>query len=56
MYAKPLKASGEDRRTLPRTETRRFSLVGISWGNAKVEFDGTDRVRTRSPETGGWSD
>ncbi|MEV5320283.1 peptidoglycan recognition protein [Streptomyces sp. NPDC052687] len=42
-------------RTLPRTGTEEFSLIGVSWADHTRRFDGTAQVRTRSAETGRWS-
>ncbi|MGW1026481.1 N-acetylmuramoyl-L-alanine amidase [Streptomyces sp. NPDC002577] len=43
------------KRTLPRTETKVFSLIGVSWEDHTKRFDGTAQIRTRSAETGEWS-
>ncbi|NYV75727.1 FG-GAP-like repeat-containing protein [Streptomyces sp. UH6] len=43
------------KKELPRTETRLFSMLGVSWDAAERELDGTAQVRTRSAETGEWS-
>jgi hypothetical protein len=47
--------TGRTVRTLPRTETEAFSLVGVSWSDHTRRFDGTAQIRTRSAETGEWS-
>ncbi|MDG4862773.1 FG-GAP-like repeat-containing protein [Streptomyces sp. T-3] len=51
-----LKADGSGEQELPRTGTEPFSLVGVSWDGVKKKLDGTAQVRTRSVETGKWSD
>ncbi len=43
------------KRELPRTSTKLFSLLGVSWDAAEKELEGTAQVRTRSAETGTWS-
>ncbi|MFE1443250.1 N-acetylmuramoyl-L-alanine amidase [Streptomyces sp. NPDC058739] len=43
-------------RTVPRTQTKAFSLIGVSWTDHTKRFDGTAQIRTRSSETGVWSD
>ncbi|SBT94582.1 N-acetylmuramoyl-L-alanine amidase [Streptomyces sp. DI166] len=37
-------------------DVRRFSLVGVIWDDPRTELHGTVQVRTRSTETGTWSD
>ncbi|MTE18892.1 hypothetical protein F0L17_07040 [Streptomyces sp. TRM43335] len=46
---------GSKERSVPRTETRLFSLLGVSWEDPKAELDGTAQIRTRSAETGAWT-
>ncbi|MET9084615.1 N-acetylmuramoyl-L-alanine amidase [Streptomyces sp. NPDC004237] len=46
-------ASGE--RKLARTDTRQFSLLGVSWTGAAKRLHGTAQVRTRSVGTGEWT-
>lgn len=41
--------------TIPRRDTDRFALVGVTWTNPTVDFRGTISVRTRAVG-GGWSD
>ncbi|MFB9394355.1 N-acetylmuramoyl-L-alanine amidase [Streptomyces coeruleoprunus] len=52
-----LALDGEDprKRTLPRTETKAYSMLGVSWTDGADTFDGTAQVRTRSATTGTWS-
>ncbi|GGT57259.1 FG-GAP-like repeat-containing protein [Streptomyces purpureus] len=50
-----LKGSGTERE-LPSTETKTFSMVGITWDSVKAKFDGEAEVRTRSIETGEWTE
>ncbi|MER6349361.1 N-acetylmuramoyl-L-alanine amidase [Streptomyces sp. NPDC001595] len=48
--------TGKAERDLPRTRTEDFSLIGVSWADHTRRFDGTAQVRTRSAETGRWSE
>ncbi|TGB00058.1 N-acetylmuramoyl-L-alanine amidase, partial [Streptomyces sp. MZ04] len=50
-----LKADGAKERELPRTSTKQFSLLGVSWTGVTKELDGTAQVRTRSIEGGKWT-
>ncbi|MFH8488196.1 FG-GAP-like repeat-containing protein [Streptomyces longisporoflavus] len=50
-----LKADGAEERELPRTSTKQFSLLGVSWTGVTRELDGTAEVRTRSVESGKWT-
>ncbi|MFC8130059.1 FG-GAP-like repeat-containing protein [Streptomyces sp. NPDC057302] len=50
-----LKADGAKERELPRTSTRQFSLLGVSWAGVTKELEGTAQVRTRSIESAGWT-
>ncbi|MBT2392047.1 N-acetylmuramoyl-L-alanine amidase [Streptomyces sp. ISL-1] len=61
--ARPAKAhtlalDGKDpkKRTLPRTETQSFSLVGVSWEDEADGFEGTAQIRTRDASSGNWAD
>ncbi|MFF4172993.1 peptidoglycan recognition protein [Streptomyces sp. NPDC001744] len=54
-HALPLDGKDAKRRTLPRTDTQTFSLVGVSWENGGDTFEGTARIRTRGAATGEWS-
>ncbi|WP_320784223.1 peptidoglycan recognition protein [Streptomyces sp. CRN 30] len=54
-YDLALKAAGSAKRELPRTETKQFSLLGVSWKDADASLDGTIQVRTRDAESGTWS-
>ncbi|KUM77564.1 N-acetylmuramoyl-L-alanine amidase [Streptomyces griseorubiginosus] len=55
VYNLGLKAPETGERELPRTETKQFSLLGISWTGATKKLDGKAQVRTRSVDTGTWS-
>ncbi|MFW6722851.1 FG-GAP-like repeat-containing protein [Streptomyces sp. MAR4 CNY-716] len=44
------------RQEVDQTSTEQFSMVGISWSNERRDLGGTAEVRTRSVETGEWSD
>ncbi|PZH08221.1 hypothetical protein C1I97_16460 [Streptomyces sp. NTH33] len=51
-----LAGSSGSERTLPRTDTKAFSLLGVSWKDRAKNFDGTAQIRTRSAATGEWTD
>ncbi|MEU0406968.1 peptidoglycan recognition protein [Streptomyces griseorubiginosus] len=55
VYNLALKAPETGERELPRTETKQFSLLGISWTGATKQLDGRAQVRTRSIDTGAWT-
>ncbi|MDH6607760.1 hypothetical protein M2164_003395 [Streptomyces sp. SAI-208] len=55
VYNLALKAPETGERELPRTETKQFSLLGISWTGATKRLDGKAQVRTRSVDTGAWT-
>ncbi|UUU24535.1 FG-GAP-like repeat-containing protein [Streptomyces sp. DSM 40750] len=55
VHALKLTGADDGRRTLTRTATRPFSLLGVSWTGAATELDGTTQVRTRSEATGEWT-
>ncbi|WP_433825203.1 N-acetylmuramoyl-L-alanine amidase [Actinoplanes sp. CA-015351] len=40
---------------VPERETKRFSLLGITWSDPAAAPDGTIEVRTRSVQTGEWT-
>ncbi|MDI6100031.1 N-acetylmuramoyl-L-alanine amidase [Actinoplanes sp. NEAU-A12] len=40
---------------LPEQNTKRFSLLGVSWDDGRSAPDGTIEVKTRSVSTGKWS-
>ncbi|MGW4229840.1 FG-GAP-like repeat-containing protein [Streptomyces sp. NPDC004980] len=48
------KGTGSSKRSLPRTDTDPFSMVGVVWANPDAKIDGKAEVRTRSRETGQW--
>ncbi|MFF3288108.1 N-acetylmuramoyl-L-alanine amidase [Streptomyces sp. NPDC003023] len=56
--AHTLALDGKDakKRDLPRTETQLFSLVGVSWEDSADDFEGTAQIRTRSADSGTWTD
>ncbi|GGW85307.1 hypothetical protein GCM10010297_02550 [Streptomyces malachitofuscus] len=56
--AHTLALDGKDpkKRELPRTDTQLFSLVGVSWEDSADDFEGTAQIRTRSAESGTWTD
>ncbi|MCX5397154.1 peptidoglycan recognition protein [Streptomyces sp. NBC_00102] len=51
-----LKADGHGKATLSRRTTEPFGLLGVSWTDAGAKIDGAIEARTRSAETGAWSD
>ncbi|MGV9991544.1 N-acetylmuramoyl-L-alanine amidase [Streptomyces sp. NPDC003374] len=51
-----LAGSSTAKRTLPRTDTQTFSLLGVSWKAPRKNFDGTAQIRTRDADSGSWSD
>ncbi|MCI3239705.1 FG-GAP-like repeat-containing protein [Streptomyces sp. 7R016] len=55
VYDLALKSSSGSERELPRTSTKQFSLLGVSWTGATKKVHGTAQVRTRSLESGQWS-
>ncbi|UQT56737.1 FG-GAP-like repeat-containing protein [Streptomyces durmitorensis] len=50
-----LRADGAKERELPRTSTKQFSLLGVSWTGVTKELEGTAQVRTRSIESAKWT-
>ncbi|MEV0808193.1 N-acetylmuramoyl-L-alanine amidase [Micromonospora sp. NPDC050200] len=40
--------------TIPQRDTDHFAMVGVTWANPKIDFEGTISVRTRAVG-GGWS-
>ncbi|MFE2064491.1 N-acetylmuramoyl-L-alanine amidase [Streptomyces sp. NPDC059467] len=55
VYDLTLKGATNGGRELPRTDTERFSMLGVSWTGATNRLHGTAQVRTRSVGTGAWS-
>ncbi|MFD5453113.1 N-acetylmuramoyl-L-alanine amidase [Streptomyces sp. NPDC127100] len=55
VYDLALKGTARGKRELPRTETRQFSLVGVSWAGPVEGLDGRAQVRTRDLASGEWS-
>ncbi|MFF1718927.1 peptidoglycan recognition protein family protein [Streptomyces sviceus] len=55
VYDLTLKGTEAGKRELPRTETKQFSLLGVSWTGVTKPLEGKAQVRTRSSETGEWS-
>ncbi|GAA2995162.1 hypothetical protein Sfulv_37510 [Streptomyces fulvorobeus] len=56
--AHTLALDGKDhkKRSLPRTETQSFSLVGVSWDDSADAFEGTAQIRTRDADDGTWTE
>ncbi|WP_225074441.1 N-acetylmuramoyl-L-alanine amidase [Streptomyces sp. CoT10] len=48
--------SDSSKRALPRTDTKAFSLIGVSWKDRVRTFDGTAQIRTRAAADGEWTD
>jgi uncharacterized protein with LGFP repeats len=55
VYDMALKTTANGKRELPRTDTKQFSMLGVSWTGATQRLHGTAQVRTHSAETGAWS-
>ncbi|MFG2786884.1 N-acetylmuramoyl-L-alanine amidase [Streptomyces sp. NPDC048419] len=55
VYDMALKTTANGKRELPRTDTKQFSMLGVSWAGATQRLHGTAQVRTHSAETGAWS-
>ncbi|MEU6661964.1 N-acetylmuramoyl-L-alanine amidase [Streptomyces sp. NPDC046821] len=55
VYDLALKGSTSGKRELPRTQTKQFSMLGVSWTGATKHLHGTAQVRTRSIDTGAWT-
>ncbi|MGK5499364.1 PT domain-containing protein, partial [Streptomyces sp. URMC 125] len=55
-YTETFRGGDPKKRSVPRTETRLFSMLGVSWKDPGAEFDGTAQIRTRSAGTGAWTD
>ncbi len=51
-----LTAEGHGEAVLSRRATEPFDMLGVSWPDADAEIKGTIEARTRSAETGAWSD
>jgi hypothetical protein len=46
---------GDGRAEIAQRDTKRFSLLGVSWSDPAAEPDGTIEVRTRSVASGKWT-
>ncbi|WP_406159850.1 peptidoglycan recognition protein [Streptomyces canus] len=55
VYDLTLKGTAAGKRELPRTETKEFSLLGVSWTGVPKPLEGRAQVRTRSSDTGEWT-
>ncbi|MFI6658298.1 N-acetylmuramoyl-L-alanine amidase [Streptomyces sp. NPDC050523] len=55
VYDLALKDAANGRRELPRTDTKQFSMLGVSWTGATRRLHGTAQVRTHGVESGEWS-
>ncbi|MFL5999295.1 MAG: peptidoglycan recognition protein [Streptomyces sp.] len=55
VYDLTLKSASAGKRELPRTETKEFSLLGVSWTGVTKPLEGKAQVRTRSSDTGEWT-
>ncbi|MFF1262296.1 N-acetylmuramoyl-L-alanine amidase [Streptomyces sp. NPDC058321] len=55
VYDLALKGTTSGKRELPGTQTKQFSMLGVSWTGATERLHGSAQVRTRSLETGAWT-
>ncbi|MFD8300888.1 peptidoglycan recognition protein [Streptomyces sp. NPDC059690] len=55
VYDLALRSGANGGRELPRTGTKQFSMLGVSWQGAGARLHGTAQVRTHSVETGEWT-
>ncbi|WP_406110781.1 N-acetylmuramoyl-L-alanine amidase [Streptomyces sp. NBC_01003] len=55
VYDLALKGTTSGKRELPGTQTKQFSMLGVSWTDATKRLHGSAQVRTRSLETGAWT-
>ncbi|MGY6025530.1 peptidoglycan recognition protein family protein [Streptomyces spinosirectus] len=55
VYDLALKSAADGKRELPRTDTKQFSMLGVSWTGATRRLHGTAQVRTHGVESGEWS-
>ncbi|MEU6087589.1 peptidoglycan recognition protein [Streptomyces sp. NPDC047085] len=55
VYDLALKSAAGGKRELPRTETKQFSMLGVSWTGSTQRLHGTAQVRTHSLKTGEWT-
>jgi uncharacterized protein with LGFP repeats len=55
VYDLTLKGTAAGKRELPRTETKEFSLLGVSWTGVTKPLEGKAQVRTRNSDTGEWT-
>ncbi|MFF2473038.1 N-acetylmuramoyl-L-alanine amidase [Streptomyces sp. NPDC058066] len=55
VYDLALKGTTSGKRELPGTQTKQFSMLGVSWTGATKRLHGSAQVRTRSLETGAWT-
>ncbi|MDQ0992644.1 FG-GAP-like repeat-containing protein [Streptomyces sp. V3I7] len=57
LHTVPVRAGTDPaHRALHARDTQPFSLIGITWSDARAELGGTAQVRTRDAATGRWSD
>ncbi|MEV5011263.1 peptidoglycan recognition protein [Streptomyces sp. NPDC093064] len=55
VYDLTLKGAETGKAELPQTDTKQFSLLGVTWDSATKRLHGTAQVRTHSLKTGEWS-
>ncbi|WP_406315434.1 N-acetylmuramoyl-L-alanine amidase [Streptomyces sp. NBC_00118] len=55
VYDLALKGTTSGKRELPGTQTKQFSMLGVSWTGATKRLHGSAQLRTRSLETGAWT-
>ncbi|MFJ8664561.1 peptidoglycan recognition protein [Streptomyces sp. NPDC093600] len=56
LHKLPLTDKGKGEAVLSQRDTAPFGLLGVSWTDPNTKIKGTIEVRTRSVETGEWSD
>ncbi|MFG2657355.1 N-acetylmuramoyl-L-alanine amidase [Streptomyces sp. NPDC048425] len=55
VYDLALKGTTSGKRELPGTQTKQFSMLGVSWTGATKRLHGSAQVRNRSLKTGAWT-
>ncbi|MFP8882705.1 N-acetylmuramoyl-L-alanine amidase [Streptomyces mangrovi] len=54
-YTETFQGGDPGKRSVPRKDTRPFSMLGVSWEDPEAELDGTAQIRTRSAQSGQWT-
>lgn len=55
LFGKPVIEKGRETLRLAKRSVTRFSLLGVTWNDALLAFQGDAAVRTRSAASGDWS-